>query len=262
MSSTEAPQPSRVAIVTGAAQGLGEAIALRLADGGFDIAIADLPVKRDQVEAVVRAIEAKGRRALGVYGDVSCEADVVALVERTVQELGGLDVMVANAGIYRSTPILELTVEEYDTMMAVNARGVMLALKHAGRQMVKQGRGGRILAAASWAAKQGILNAPAYSASKFATRGLVQSAALELRQYNITVNAYAPGLILTPLTLHPDDEVNGGPGSTAMKHAGLPNNIKAGTPEEVAELVAYLVKPEARFVTGQCININGGLGMD
>ncbi|KAI0655504.1 NAD-P-binding protein [Cubamyces menziesii] len=262
MSDTQVHPVSRVAVVTGAAQGIGEAIALRLADDGFDIVIADLPGKRGQVEAVVRAIEAKGRRALGVFGDVSLEADVVSLVEKTVQEFGGLDVMVANAGIYRPTPILDLTVEEYDSMMAVNARGVMLALKHAGRQMVEQGRGGRILVAASWAAKQGIVNASAYSASKFATRGLVQSAALELRQYNITVNSYAPGLVLTPLTLHPDDEINGGPGSTAMKYAGLPNNIKAGTPEEVAGLVAYLVKPEARFVTGQCININGGLGMD
>ena len=93
MSDTQVHPVSRVAVVTGAAQGIGEAIALRLADDGFDIVIADLPGKRGQVEAVVRAIEAKGRRALGVFGDVSLEADVVSLVEKTVQELGGLDVV-------------------------------------------------------------------------------------------------------------------------------------------------------------------------
>ncbi|KAH9890624.1 NAD-P-binding protein [Cubamyces lactineus] len=239
MSNTHPDPASRAAVVTGAAQGIGETIALRLADDGFDVVIFDLPGKRGEVEAVVRAIETKGRRALGVFGDVSLEADVVSLVEWTVQEFGGLDVMVANAGIYRSTPILDLKVEEYDSIMAVDTRGVILALKHAGRQMVEQGRGGRILAAASWAAKQGILNASAHSASKFAARGLVQSAALEFLQNNITVNAYAPGLVLTPLALHPDDDINGGPGSTAMKHAGLPTNVQAVTPEEVAELVTY-----------------------
>ncbi|KAI0350202.1 NAD-P-binding protein [Trametes cingulata] len=256
------PLRSRIAIVTGASQGIGEGIALRLAEDGYDVTVADLPQKREQIEAVVKAIEAKGRRAVPVVADVSLEEDVQGMVQKTVEDLGGLDLMVANAGIFKSTPILELSVEEYDKMMAVNARGVMLAIKHAGKQMVKQGQGGRIIAAASYAAKQGVLNASAYSAAKFAVRGMVQSAALELRPHGITVNAYAPGLIITPLTVHADDEQNGGPGSTVLKNVGLTPDFKIGTPADVAALVSYLAGPEAWFVTGQSININGGMAMD
>ncbi|KAI0373273.1 NAD-P-binding protein [Pilatotrama ljubarskyi] len=253
---------SRVAIVTGASQGIGEGVALRLAEDGYDVTVFDLPQRREQVEAVVTAIEEKGRRAIAVLGDASLEADVQGMVEKTTRELGGVDVMIANAGIFSSTPTLELSVEEFDRVIAVNARGVMLAIKHAGQHMVKQGRGGRIIAAASFASKQGVLNSPAYSASKFAVRGLVQSAALELRPHGITVNAYAPGLIITPLTMHPDDEKNGGPGSTMVKYAGMKPDFKGATPTEVAALVSYLASPEAWYVTGQSININGGLGMD
>ncbi|KAI0781377.1 NAD-P-binding protein [Trametes elegans] len=251
-----------VAVVTGAARGIGEAIALRLAEDGLDVAVFDLPQNCERLEIVVAAIREKGRRALAVHGDVSLEADVVSLVERTVRVLGGIDAMVANAGIFSMDPIVDLSVEQFEHIMAVNTRGVMLALKYAGREMINQGRGGRIIAAASWGAKQGLPNMAAYCASKFAVRGLVQSAALEFRQHDITVNGYAPGLIITQMTTLPEDEVNGGPASTALKAAGLPVNTKPGTPAEVAALVSYLASPAARFTTGQCININGGLGMD
>ncbi|KAI0648306.1 NAD-P-binding protein [Trametes meyenii] len=252
----------RIAIVTGAAQGIGEGIALRFAHDGLDVVVVDLPQARERVDEVVRAIRATGRRALGIFADVSVEADVIAMVDKTVEALGGVDVMVANAGIFSFNPITEVTVEDFDSVMAVNVRGVMLAMKYSARQMIKQGRGGRIIAAASTASKQGILNCPAYSASKFAVRGLVQSAALELREHNITVNAYAPGLIVTPLTSRPEDEANGGPGSTVMKAVGMPSGYKGGMPSDVAELVAYMAKPEAWYVTGQCIGINGGQLMD
>ncbi|KAI8999042.1 NAD-P-binding protein [Trametes punicea] len=238
--SNSRPLLSRVAIVTGAAQGIGEGVALRLAEDGFDVTVVDLPAKREQVEAVVRSIQSTGRRALRIVGDMSLEIDVVSMVDKTVQDLGGLDVMVANAGICRPGSILDLTVEEFDEMMTVNARSVMLAIKHAGRQMVKQGRGGRIIGAASWAAKQ----------------------ALELRKYDITVNAYAPGLIITALSTLPEDDVNGGPGSTLMKKTGLSSDLRPGMPKDVAGLVSYIAKPEAWYITGQCININGGLGME
>ncbi|KAI9056942.1 NAD-P-binding protein [Trametes sanguinea] len=259
--STTTAEPTRIAIVTGAAQGIGEAIALRLADDGLDVAVMDLPAKEAQLEAVAQAIRAKGRRGIAILGDVSVEADMENTVEKTVRELGGVDVMVANAGIWRPGTVLDMSVEDYDLVMGVNARGFMLAVKHAGRQMVKQGRGGRIMAAASFAAAQGVALASSYTASKFAIRGFVQSAALELREHNITVNAYAPGLVVTPLSIHPDDDKNGGPASTIRKALNLPEVVKPGMPDEIAGLVSYIARPEARYVTGQCIHINGGMGM-
>ncbi|KAI1784051.1 NAD(P)-binding protein [Ganoderma leucocontextum] len=234
----------------------------RLADDGFDVAVAGSPRIPERLDAVVKAIQEKGRRAIAVTGDISLEPDVVALVEKTVQELGGVDVMVANAAIHGVASIVDLTVEDWDAHLAVNARGVMLCFKHAAREMIKRGRGGRIIGIGSVASKLGNLDSSAYVASKFAMRGLAQCAALELRKHNITANTVAPGAIVTNMSLHPDDEFNGGPLSTLFKNLNLPSDTPVGQPSEVAELVAYLSKPEAGFVTGQCIGINGGLVLD
>ncbi|KAL7283028.1 hypothetical protein ACG7TL_002452 [Trametes sanguinea] len=222
---------ARVALVTGAAQGIGEAIALRLADDGLDVALVDLPTKRSQLDSVAQAIRAKGQRAIIVHADVSQESAVEGMVTEAVAQLGGLDVMVANAGICEWSPIVDLTVESWDATMSVNARGVMLAIKHAARQMVAQKRDGRIIAQ-------------------------------ELRVHNITVNGYCPGAILTPLTLHPDDVINGGHGSTKSKIVGIPSDIKPAPPEVIASFVSYLAKPESRYITGQSVNIDGGWKMD
>ncbi|OSC96606.1 NAD-P-binding protein [Trametes coccinea BRFM310] len=253
---------ARVALVTGAAQGIGEAIALRLADDGLDVALVDLPTKRSQLDSVAQAIRAKGQRAIIVHADVSQEAAVEGMVTEAVAQLGGLDVMVANAGICEWSPIVDLTVESWDATMSVNARGVMLAIKHAARQMVAQKRGGRIIAASSIVGKHGKAELGAYCASKFAVRALVQAAAQELRVHNITVNGYCPGAILTPLTLHPDDVINGGHGSTKSKIVGIPSDIKPAPPEVIASFVSYLAKPESRYITGQSVNIDGGWKMD
>ncbi|EMD34719.1 hypothetical protein CERSUDRAFT_125283 [Gelatoporia subvermispora B] len=254
---------ARVAIITGGAQGIGLEIALQLADDGLDIAVNDISSKSEKLQAVVSKIKVKGRRALAVTGDVSSEEDVRAMVEQVAKELGSVDVMVANAGIAPGGPLLDCSLGEWDRTMAINVRGVMLCYKYAAMQMIKQGRGGRIIGACSAAGKQGFANYAAYSTSKFAMRGLTQSAALELRQYNITVNAYAPGVILTDLvTSHPDDALNGGAGSTALKIAGLPITTPHATPDVVASLVSYLVKPESHFITGQALGVNGGIVFD
>ncbi|KAI1784048.1 short chain oxidoreductase [Ganoderma leucocontextum] len=245
------PSPSpRIAIITGAAQGIGEAIAFRLADDGIDVVLNDLPTKSDTLDGVVKVVQAKGRRVIAVLGDATIEADVVALVDKAVEEFGGLDIMIANAGIGKILPLVDMTVEVWDRIMTVNVRSVMLAYKHAARQMIKQGRGGRIVGAASMTGKKGFASLSAYCASKFAVRGLTQSAALELAEHKITVNAYAPGVITTALTQHPDDEKNGGPSSTFVLRAGWPPNTPIAQPSVVAELVAYIVKPEAHFITG------------
>ncbi|KAL9710023.1 hypothetical protein Ac2012v2_007085 [Leucoagaricus gongylophorus] len=189
---------SAVAIVTGASRGIGEAIARRLSKDGFNIALIDLPSQKPALEALHREISISGRRVYIHTADVSKESQVKKMIGDTIQTLGGLHVMVANAGILRPTRSDVLgTVDDWDQVMSLNARGVYLCYKYAAEIMIAQGRGGRIIGAASIASKQGVGFAPSYSASKFAVRGLTQSA--ELGKYGITVNAYAPGPIETPM---------------------------------------------------------------
>ncbi|KAK7034599.1 hypothetical protein VNI00_012230 [Paramarasmius palmivorus] len=182
----------KVALITGAAQGIGLAIATRLSrdPGAYAIALNDLPSKEEALENAAQNLKCK---TLVVTGDVSKEEDVIQIVEKTVKEFGGLDVMIANAGRINLDPIDTLSVDEFDNVLAVNVRSVFLCYKYAGRQMVLQGRGGRLIAASSMAGKRAAPYASAYSASKFAVRGLTQSAAQEYGKYGITVNAYAPG---------------------------------------------------------------------
>lgn len=250
----EQAQPSRVAVITGAAQGIGRSIALRLAEDGLDVAVNDLASKLNELTEVVSQIQARGGRALAVPGDVSLEGDVEAMVATVVQCLGGLDVMVANAGILVSPlkPLVETSSESWDATISVNLRGAMLCYKHAAMEMIKQGRGGRIIGASSICGKQGMSCLSAYSASKFAIRGLTHSAAAELAQHNITVNTYSPGFIETTMTANPDME----------KTLNLTADMPRAKPEVIASLVSYLVKPEAYFITGQTVMANGGSAMD
>ncbi|KZT69735.1 NAD(P)-binding protein [Daedalea quercina L-15889] len=213
---------TRVAIVTGAAQGIGEAVALRLARDGLNVAVSDLPAKREQLATVVKRIEEIGQSAITVECDVSDEKDVIAMVEKAVETFGGLDVMVANAGIGMFKPVFDTSVDDLDTILSINVRGVMLCYKYAAMQMVKQGRGGRIIALANMAA---------YSASKFAVRGLTQSCAAEWRKHNITIT-------------------------------NIPLDTPDAEPIVIADFVSYLIRPESHHITGQSVNIDGGLNYD
>ncbi|KAH8118161.1 NAD-binding protein [Phellopilus nigrolimitatus] len=247
----------RVVLVTGAARGIGYSIAHRLADDGFDVAVNDIPSKASELDVLVAELQQKGRRALAVPGDMSLEPDVISMIDKTVQELGGLDVMVANAGISAVSSFIESTVQLFDEMYATNARGVFLCYKHAALQMIKQGRAGRLIGATSAAGKQAAPYMSAYSASKFAVRAVTQAASIELRRYGITVNAYAPGGIVTPLTRPPgvSDEA-----FQALKSlCGVPPDIPDAYPDVVASIVSYLAKPEAHFINGQAISVDGGL---
>jgi acetoin reductase-like protein len=255
-----APTTTKVALVTGAAGGIGHTIALRLAEDGFDVAVNDISGS-PKLDELVQEIESKGRRSLGVPADISLESEVEKMIQKVVQELGGLDVMVANAGIIAFGSFLDITVESFDRLMAVNARGTMLCYKHAGKQMIAQGRGGRIIGACSLAGKQASKILPSYSATKFAVRGLTQAAAQEFGAHGITVNAYSPGIIDTPMTepFKATDGTSPLPISSVIARTPMQ---RIGKAEDVAGLVSYLASDVASFVTGQCIAICGGLYAD
>ncbi|KAJ7444581.1 NAD-binding protein [Mycena galericulata] len=268
-----------VALVTGAAQGIGRSIALRLADDGFDIAVNDISTKSGELGILAEEIHAKGRASSLHVADVSQEEQVKVMVEQATQRHAGLDVvgysrvqatyrlhelpflqMFANAGVIGvpGMSFTEVPIEEWDRVMNTNARGTFLCYKYAGIQMIKQGRGGRIIGASSVGGKQGRLPGP-YSASKFAVRGLTQAAALEFGAHGITVNAYAPGAIDTPMCKCRPEISDILPKS---------NSTQSGkTPEDVAHLVSFLVSKESQFVTGQTvygvqISVNGGIWFD
>ncbi|KAH7890539.1 hypothetical protein F5I97DRAFT_39944 [Phlebopus sp. FC_14] len=188
-----------VALVTGSAQGIGRAIALRLAKDGFDVALNDLESKSAQLHSVAEDVGNIGRKTCFAVADVSDEEQVRGMVQHVANELGGLD-MVANAGIEQSLCLTtSIDLDLWEKVMAVNARGPFLCYKHAATQMIKQGRGGRLIAASSAAGKTSLPLISAYCASKFAVRGLTQTAALELARYGITVNSYAPGVTRTAM---------------------------------------------------------------
>jgi len=256
---TTTSNPARIAIVTGAAKGIGYAIACRLADDGLDVAINDIASKTERLKEVVKEIQAKGRKCIAVPGDVSNEDDMKSMVEKTVQELGGVDCMIANAGICVLAPFLDSTVEELERSHAVNVRGTMLCFKYAAAQMVKQGRGGRLVAASSTSGRDGQGGLSAYCATKFAIRGLTQAVAIEMIKHDITANAYAPGIINTGIEVQ-NNLPNGmeGVAEIAKNMFAIPPYVKRAEPDVIASIVSYLCKPEAYFITGQTISVDGG----
>ncbi|KAL0575625.1 hypothetical protein V5O48_006350 [Marasmius crinis-equi] len=262
----ETAQHPRVAIITGAAQGMGRSIATRLFQDGFNIALNDIPGKKTLLEDVARGLEAGveldlcvktdlRRRALVVLADVSVETEVKGMIERVVEELGSLDVMIANAGIATVASIHDTSTETLDRILAVNVRGTFLCYKYASEQMIRQGRGGRIIGASSLAGKRGQGMISAYTASKFAIRGLTQSAAVELGKHGITVNAYAPGAIVTEMFENMPDQMK----DSLLARAALGS---LGETEDIASFVSYVVSDQAKFITGQTITIDGGIHFD
>jgi len=253
-----------VAVVTGASRGIGKAIALQLADDGMDVAVNDVQAQLAELETVKTAIEQKGRRSICVVADVSKEDEVRHMVESTVNELGELNVMIANAGIIVAKTMFEVSVEEWDRIQAVNVRGAFLCYREAGRQMIKQGKGGKIVGACSTAGHRPSGNTFAYGVSKWAVRGLTQSAALELAHHDINVNAYCPGPVDTAMWGEIDTSI--------ARREGLAKGVafersvqarsalkRAQTPEDIAGLVSFLSSPKSRNITGQSILVDGGI---
>jgi meso-butanediol dehydrogenase / (S,S)-butanediol dehydrogenase / diacetyl reductase len=254
---------ARIALVTGAARGIGREIALRFARDGLDVAVADLPHARTESEALVQEICAMGRRAIAIVADVSDARQIDAMVAATARELGRLDVMVANAGIAAVAPLLDVSPEDFDRLMAVNVRGVFLCYTAAARQMIEQGGGGKIIGAASIAAHKGFAMLGHYSASKWAVRGLTQVAAQEWARHGITVNAYCPGIVGTQMWEHIDErlaELQGlRPGQALERISRLISLGRVQTPKDVAAFVSYLASRDSDYMTGQSVIIDGGV---
>ncbi|PPQ69840.1 hypothetical protein CVT24_003179 [Panaeolus cyanescens] len=252
---TNAPLP--VAIVTGAAQGIGRSISLRLAKDGYRVVLNDLERQAAQLEEVRVQIVEGGGQARIQFGDVTSETDVAKMIEDTVQEWKSLDVMVANAGICITKRFLESTVEDLNKIFSVNYTGTFLCYKYAALQMIKQGRGGRIIGAASLASKQGPSMLSLYGSTKFAIRGLTQAAAAELGQYNITVNAYAPGGVDTAMLKELLETRMKILGVELPKDSLLTTNLgvlgRDAVPEDIAGLVSFLVSKDANMITGQSV---------
>jgi 3-oxoacyl-[acyl-carrier protein] reductase len=238
-----------VAVVTGGGCGIGRAICAALARDGARVVVADI----DETSACAAA--ALLPDALAVATDVSSESSVQALYRRVMQRFGRVDVVVSNAGICRNVPILEIEVAEWDRILAVNLRGTFLVGREAFRIMKQQNRG-RIVNIASAAAKIGGLAAGAhYSASKAGVICFTKSLALQAAPYRINVNAVCPGPIRTGMTDAWGDEVN----------RAFAENIpwkEYGEPRDIAEAVAFLASDRARYITGEILDVNGGLVMD
>ena len=252
-----------VAHITGGARGIGKAIALRLARDGHDIAVSDLPSMREELEKTRGEIEAVGVRAIALVGDVSVPDQVRSLVVDTAEQLGSLDVMIANAGIALVKPMLEVTPEEYDQLHAVNGRGVFLCYTEAARQMIAQGNGGKIIGASSVGGHKGFGLLSAYSSTKFGVRALTQAAAQEWAQHGITVNAYCPGIVDTNMWVEVDralGAINGVDEGESMKAMAAGITLgRVSTPEDVAAYVSFLAGPDSDYMTGQAGLIDGGM---
>jgi meso-butanediol dehydrogenase/(S,S)-butanediol dehydrogenase/diacetyl reductase len=251
----------RVALVTGAGRGIGRAIALRLAESGYRVVVNDLDP--ELADATAAAIGAAGGRASAAPADVADVSAGASLVARTVEDLGRLDALVNNAGLIRFGPFGEVTEADWDRIFEVNVRGLFFLMQTAAAVMVEQGHGS-IVNMASIVGRGAPTLSPPYAASKAAIINLTQSAAKQLAPAGIRVNAVCPGLIDTDLNALLDRafgvERQGRAEGEYLREraAGVPMQ-RLGEPEEVATVVDFLLSDAASYVTGQALNIDGGI---
>ena len=253
----------KVAVVTGASRGIGAAIVERLAREGAAVVVS---ANEDRVADVARGIEAAGGRAAAVIADVTDASDVTRLYDEAEARFGRVDISVQNAGVITIARIEDMTETEWDKVMAVNTKGVFLCCREAIARMRKHGEGGRLINTASGQARQGFVFTPHYAASKFGVVGLTQSLAKEVAKEGITVNAFCPGIIETDMWAYNDHAWGRllGDYKPGELMAEWVRNIpmgRAGTGEDVAGLTAFLAGPDAAYITGQTINVDGGLIM-
>ncbi len=242
----------KTAIITGGGRGIGKAIALKLSSLGVNIVINDIPSSAAAQEAADE-IKAAGGNAIAVCGDVSVLADMENVVEEAVKAFGSVDIMVNNAGITRDTLLVRMTEKDFDDVISVNLKGAFNGVKAVARTMIKQ-KGGSIINVSSVVGLMGNIGQINYSASKAGIVGLTKSAAKELASRGIRCNAIAPGFISSDMTDKLTDEVK-------KSYLDAIPMKKFGTAEDVANVVAFLASDSSAYVTGQVLQIDGGLLM-
>lgn len=243
----------KVALVTGASSGIGKAIALALAKEGAIIAINYYPGNSADADEVVKYIQDMGGQAMAVAADISKATDVDEMVSKVISEMSKVDILVNNAGITRDTLIMRMKEEDWDAVLNTNLKGSFLCTKAVIRPMMKQ-RAGRIINIASVVGVTGNAGQANYSAAKAGLIGLTKTTAKELASRGITVNAVAPGFIATNMTDVLSEEVK-------ENLLGVIPMGKLGQPEDIANAVVFLASDNAQYITGQTINVNGGMMM-
>lgn len=244
----------KVALVTGSGRGIGRAIALRLADAGAAVAVSDMEAAT--AESVAVEIRDGGGTALAVAADVSDEAAVKSMVRACVDELGGLDVVANNAGIFPPCPVLGMETAMFDRVIAVNLRGVFLCTREAAAAMVDQGRGGTIVNVTSIdALHPSMVGLAHYDASKHGVWGFTKNVALELAPHGIRVNAVAPGGVLTPGV----EEMGGGSSDAVAAFSARIPEGRMGDPDDIARAVLFLASDLSTYVTGAQLVVDGGV---
>jgi len=239
----------KVAVVTGAGRGLGQGIAMGLAEAGADIALV---VSGTTNEETAKKIQALGRRTCTIKADLLQKDSITKIVETTVKEFGGIDILVNNAGIIRRAPVLEFSEQDWDDVIQVNQKSLFFLAQAAAKQMVKQGRGGKIINVASMLSFQGGIRVAAYTASKSAVMGLTRILANELAAQNINVNAIAPGYMETDNTtaLRADEKRN------AEILARIPAG-RWGTPDDLKGATVFLASAASDYMHGYTIAVDG-----
>jgi len=254
----------RIALVTGAGQGIGKASALALAAAGADVVAVD--INGQSAKDTAAAIATTGRRGLSIQADMGSVQDIDRMVAEAIAAFGRIDILVNNAGVTRRAYIMDLTEEDWDRIHRVNAKGVFFCLQRVAREMIPR-RSGRIVNIASIAGKgfAGTSNA-IYAASKGAVISLTKTAAQQLGQHDINVNAVCPGIVRTSLYLNMIAEIARKEGVAAeeveRRYAEAVPLKRANEPEDIADMVVFLASPGARNITGQSFNVDGGLILD